>query len=109
MKVTEQDVDYVAELANLELTAGERGRMVRDLNSILEYMEQLNRVDTGGVEPMAQSSDRFGIDESRAGSERFAYAVREDEIRPSLEREAVMKNAPESDGKFFKVPRVIEK
>lgn len=105
MKVTEQDVLYVAELANLELTAEERGRMVRDLNSILQHMEQLNRVDTSGVEPMAQTSDRLGIE--RSGS--FAYAMREDEVRPSLDREAVMKNAPESDGKFFKVPKVIEK
>lgn len=103
MKVTEQDVLYVAELANLELTPEERGRMVRDLNSILEHMEQLNRVDTEGVEPMAQTS--VGID----GNARFAYAMREDEARPSLEREVVMKNAPESDGKFFKVPRVIDK
>lgn len=109
MKVTEQDVLYVADLANLELTSEERGRMVRDLNSILEYMDMLNRVDTGEVEPMAQTSDRFGIDDARTGTGRFAYAMREDEVRPSLERDAVMKNAPESDGKFFKVPKVIEK
>ena len=109
MKVTEQDVLYVADLANLELTSEERGRMVRDLNSILEYMDMLNRVDTGEVEPMAQTSDRFGIDDARTGTGRFACGMREDEVRPSLERDAVMKNAPESDGKFFKVPKVIEK
>lgn len=109
MKVTEQDVLYVAALANLELTDEERGRMVRDLNSILEHMDVLNRVDTSGVEAMAQTSDRFGIDETRRGSGRFAYALREDEVRPSLQWEAVMNNAPESDGQFFKVPKVIEK
>lgn len=99
MKVTEKDVLYVAELANLELTGEERGRMVRDLNSILEHIEVLNRVDTTGVEPMAQT----------AQAPPFSYAMREDEVRPSLDRESVLKNAPETDGQFFKVPRVIEK
>jgi len=53
MKVTEKDVLYVADLANLELTPEERTRMVRDLNSILEYVERLNQLDTSGVPPMA--------------------------------------------------------
>lgn len=96
MKVSEKDVLYIAELANLELTADERGRMVRDLNSILEHVERLNQLDTSGVEPMAQVMT--------SGS-----ALREDETRPSLERGVVMKGAPESDGAFFKVPKVIEK
>jgi len=109
MKVTETDVRYVADLANLELTDTERGRMVKDLNSILEYIDRLNELDTSNVAPMAQTSDRYGIDESRTGSARFAYATREDETRPSLDRAVVMKNAPESDGMFFKVPKVIER
>ncbi len=109
MKVTEQDVLYVAELANLELTEAERARMVKDLNSTLEYIDRLNELDTSSVEPMAQTSDRYGIDESKTGTARFAYAMREDEARPSLDRDAVMKNAPESDGAFFKVPKVIER
>ncbi len=109
MKVGEKDVLYVAELANLGLTAEERARMVRDLNSILDYIDRLNRLDTGNVEPMAQTSDRFGIDESKSGSERFAYARREDATRPSLDRKDAMANAPESNGALFKVPKVIEK
>jgi aspartyl-tRNA(Asn)/glutamyl-tRNA(Gln) amidotransferase subunit C len=107
--ISEQDVLYVAELANLELTADERARMVKDLNSILDYVERLNELDTSNVEPMAQTSDRYGIDESKSGTARFAYAMREDSTKPSLPREVVMENAPESDGAFFKVPKVIEK
>ena len=68
MKVSEKDVAYVADLANLELTEPERERMVRDLNSILEYMDRLNELDTSRVEPMAQVSDRYGVDESKHGS-----------------------------------------
>jgi aspartyl-tRNA(Asn)/glutamyl-tRNA(Gln) amidotransferase subunit C len=109
MKVTEQDVSYVADLANLELTEAERTRMVKDLNSILEHVELLNQLDTTDVEPMAQTSDRYGVDQSKSGTARFAYAMRPDEIRPCLPREDALQNAPESDGEFFKVPRVIEK
>ena len=109
MKVTEQDVVRVAELANLELTAAERARMVKALNSILEYIDRLNQLDTAGVEPMAQISDRFGVDPKKSGSARFEYAMRADKRRPSLPHDAALKNAPESDGNFFKVPRVIER
>ena len=112
MKVTEQDVSYVAELANLELTPDERTRMLRDLNSILEYVERLSELDTDGIEPMAQVSDRYGVDESRQGSDRFLYAAREDVregLRPSLPHETALQNAPDSDGTFFQVPKVIER
>ena len=54
MKVTEQDVAYVADLANLELTDQERQRMLKDLNSILDYIDRLNELDTSDVPPMAQ-------------------------------------------------------
>jgi aspartyl-tRNA(Asn)/glutamyl-tRNA(Gln) amidotransferase subunit C len=112
MKVTEKDVTYVADLANLELTADERARMVRDLNSILGYIDRLNELDTASVPPMAQVSDRYGLDPSKQGSERFAYASREDVhqgLRKSLPHEEALRNAPESDGIFFKVPKVIER
>jgi len=112
MKVTDKEVAYVAELANLELTADERARMLRDLNSILEYVDRLNELNTGDIEPMAQVSDRYGVDESWQGSERFAYAAREDVkegLRKSLPHEVAMENAPETDGTFFEVPKVIER
>ncbi len=99
MKVTEQDVRYVEDLANLELTPAERERMIKDLNSILEYVDRLNQLDTSEVPPMAQVS---------AG----LPPMREDAVDATgqrLERDTVMRNAPETDGTFFKVPKVIEK
>ena len=112
MKVTEKDVTYVADLANLELSDDERSRMVRDLNSILGHVDTLSELDTKDVPPMAQVSDRYGVDESKQGSARFAYASREDVhegLRKSFKREVALANAPESDGTFFKVPKVIER
>ena len=112
MKVTEKDVAYVADLGNLELTGEEQVRMVRDLNSILGYIDNLNELDTSNVPPMAQVSDRYGLDETKKGSERFAYASRQDVhegLRKSLPHDAALANAPDSDGTFFKVPKVIER
>jgi aspartyl-tRNA(Asn)/glutamyl-tRNA(Gln) amidotransferase subunit C len=112
MKVTEADVLRVAELANLELTPEECNRMLTDLNSILDYVDRLNQLDTSEVPPMAQVSDRYGVDQARTGTTRFAYASREDVLhglRPSLDRQDGLKVAPNSDGAFFKVPKVIEK
>jgi aspartyl-tRNA(Asn)/glutamyl-tRNA(Gln) amidotransferase subunit C len=111
MKVTEKDVAYVAELANLELTAEERNGMLRDLNSILDYIDRLNELDTSDVPPMAQVSDRYGVDHAKQGNERFAYATREDVLeglRKSLAHEEALANAPDADEDFFRVPKVIE-
>jgi aspartyl-tRNA(Asn)/glutamyl-tRNA(Gln) amidotransferase subunit C len=112
MKVTDKDVAYVADLANLELSADERAGMLRDLNSILEYVDRLNELDTSKVAPMAQVSDRYGVDESKQGSDRFAYASREDileGLRKSLPHDEALANAPDADDQFFQVPKVIER
>lgn len=102
-KISEQDVTYVADLANLELTAEERTRMEKDLNSILGYIDLLNELDTSNVPPMAQ------VLSDKSGSAKFEHAFRADELRPCLPHEAALQNAPDTDGDFFKVPRVIEK
>jgi len=112
MKVTDKDVAYVAELANLELTHQERAGMLRDLNSILAYMDRLNELDTSDVPPMAQVSDRYEVDDSKQGSERFACANREDileGLRKSLPHDVALENAPDADKNFFRVPKVIER
>ena|ERR1700730_198604 len=112
MKVTEKDVAYVADLSNLELTIEERARMVQDLNSILGYIDTLEKLDTSNVQPMARVSGRYGVDQSKPGSGRFAHASRDDVregLRKSLPREDALANAPDSDGIFFKVPKVIER
>lgn len=112
MKVSAKDVTYVAELANLELTEEERTRMVRDLNSILGHIDMLSELDTANVAPMSQVSGRYGVDESKQGGERFTYASREDiheGLRKSLPHDVALANAPDTDGTFFEVPKVIEK
>ena len=103
-KVKVEDVERVAELAHLELAPEETGRMLRDLNAILDYVAELNELDTSGVTPLAQVSDWLGEKEDAAVAQ-----LRADEIEPSLNRAVVMLQAPETDGAFFKVPKVIER
>jgi aspartyl-tRNA(Asn)/glutamyl-tRNA(Gln) amidotransferase subunit C len=100
-RVTVADVERVAELAHLELAPEEKPHMVQDLNAILDYVAELNQLDTTGVVPLAQVTELEG-----AGG---AGALRADVREPSLDRAAVLSQAPESDGAFFKVPRVIER
>ena len=100
-KVSMEDVERVAELAHLELAAEEIPRMVQDLNAILDYVAELNELDTSGVTPLAQVSEL-----ESAGS---ASSLREDVTRPSIPRADIMSRAPETDGAFFKVPKVIER
>ena len=107
MKVTEKDVQYVAELANLELTPEEQAGMLRDMNSILGHIDKLNEIDTTGVEPMTQVSNPTLS--PKEGDEDGAPGLRDDVLKPCLDRAMVMKGAPKSDGAFFKVPKVIEK
>jgi aspartyl-tRNA(Asn)/glutamyl-tRNA(Gln) amidotransferase subunit C len=103
-KVTIEDVRRVAELANLELTAEEEPRMRRDLNAILEHIAQLNELDTTNIPVMAQVGQVLNeaVDES-------GQSLRGDLVVPSLHREEVMVCAPDTDGRFFKVPKVIER
>jgi aspartyl-tRNA(Asn)/glutamyl-tRNA(Gln) amidotransferase subunit C len=100
-KVTVEEVRRVAELAHLELAHDETGSMLTDLNAILDYVAELNQLDTSGVEPLAQVSE--------LGNAVGASAPRVDQLRPSLDRAAVMPEAPDSDQVFFKVPKVIER
>ncbi len=97
MRITEKDVIYVADLANLELTHQERQRMVKDLDSILTYIDRLNELDT---------------DERTAdgpGKHNPNNPWREDTLTPSLPHKDALANAPATDGDFFKVPKVIER
>lgn len=100
-KVTVEDVERVAELARLELAPEETPRMLHDLNAILDYVAELNELDTTGVTPLAQVSDL--VDAAGKG------VLRADVLVGSLDRAAVMAHAPETDQVFFKVPKVIER
>ena len=109
--VTREDVRHVAALASLELTAAEEVSMERDLNAILGYVAELNELDTSSIAPMSQVSEILAAhgprDEVGGGSS--PSALRADEPRPSLPRPIVMRQAPATDGSFFKVPKVIER
>jgi aspartyl-tRNA(Asn)/glutamyl-tRNA(Gln) amidotransferase subunit C len=94
----------VAELAKLDLTPEEEPRMQRDLNAILGHIAQLNELDTEGVLPMAQVAEMLGADAELTGA-----GLRQDAVRPSVDRKLIMAAAPETDGRFFKVPKVIER
>lgn len=99
MKITEQRVRYVADLANLQLTDDEISRMTQELGDILTHMEKLSELDTTHVEPMAQVL--FETDE--------VAALREDREHEPLTNALALANAPVSGGGFYKVPKVIER
>ncbi len=94
MAVTVKDVEYVAALARLEFTQGEKEKLVHELNDILKYVEQLNTLDTANVEPLSHVIELSNV-------------FRNDASKPSIPQEEALKNAPSKNEKFFKVPKVI--
>ena len=105
-RVSLDEVRRVAELGYVELTPEEESRMARDLNAILDYVAQLGEVDTSQVAPMAQVAEVATADQAVPIE---SPALREDTPRPCLSRDRVMESAPETDGVYFKVPKVIER
>lgn len=89
------DIEKVARLARLELSEEEKKTFGNQLEQVLTYMEQLNRIDTAGVEPTSHAIP-------------IQNAFREDKVRPSFGREDVLGIAPEEEDGHFKVPRIIE-
>jgi aspartyl-tRNA(Asn)/glutamyl-tRNA(Gln) amidotransferase subunit C len=99
LKISEQEVRRVAELANLALSEHEVAHMAQDMSNILTYINKLNELDTKGVEPMAQVL--FEQDETAT--------LRLDEVRPPLANSDAVGSAPVTSGGYFKVPKVIER
>lgn len=97
MKLTEQEVRHVAELANLALGDEEIARMTHDLDGILVHMDKLNELDTTNVAPMAQVLFESGDN------------LRDDVERATLGTKEAVANAPVSGSGYFKVPKVIER
>ncbi len=95
MKISREEVLHVANLARLEFDEDGLGRLAEQLSSILTYVDQLGRLDTSGVEPMAHVHPAVN-------------AFRADEVRPGLPREAALANAPDAEGGCFRVPKVID-
>ncbi len=99
MKITEKDVRYVAELAHLDLSQEEQVQFLSQLDSILEYVGQLNELDTSKVEPMAQV----------LAPQPENVTLRDDVVCPSFPQELALRNAPEQGAGQFKVPKVFER
>lgn len=99
MQLTEEQVRYVADLANLELSSEEVHRMSNDLGQILSHIEQLNELDTTGIEPMAQVL--YDADE--------IATLRLDVPHTPLSNDAALANAAVKGGGYYKVPKVIER
>jgi len=95
MRLTPEEVEHVALLGRLKLTEEERARFTTQLNSILEYFEQLQQIDTTGVPPMSHAVAITNV-------------FREDEPQPALTPDEALQNAPDRDNDYFRVPRVIE-
>ncbi|OGP74295.1 MAG: asparaginyl/glutamyl-tRNA amidotransferase subunit C [Deltaproteobacteria bacterium RBG_16_49_23] len=89
------DIEKVARLARLELSGEEKETFGNQLDQILTYMEQLNRLDTTGVEPTSHAIPMDNV-------------FREDEVKPSFPREEVLGISPDQEDDHFKVPRIIE-
>jgi aspartyl-tRNA(Asn)/glutamyl-tRNA(Gln) amidotransferase subunit C len=100
VKITRDDVVRVAELAYLDLTEDELEKYRRQIDEILDYIGKLNELDTSGVEPMAQVL----ADDQTADA-----TLREDLVVPSAVAEDVLRQAPDPEPPYFRVPKVIER
>jgi len=95
MTIGRKDVEYLALLARVELTSEELQRFVPQLDEILTYVEKLKKANIEGIPPTSHVLEMTNV-------------FREDQVQPCLPVEEVLKNAPEKEGPFFKVPRIIE-
>lgn len=95
MKISSREVEYVANLARLEVTEKETEKFTAQLNDILLYIDKLNELDTKGVEPMSHAIA-------------LTNAFREDTVVNSIGTEQTLANAPDARGEFFRVPKVID-
>ena len=95
MKITTELIDHISQLSRLHLPEEEKAKMAGDLEGILAYMDTLNALDTSDVEPL---SHVFPV----------KNVLREDEVRPSMDRGELLKNAPAADDEAFLVPKTVE-
>ena len=95
MKIDRPLLDKIAHLARLEFDEKDATKVMQDMTTIVEWVEKLNEVDTEGVEPLTSMTYELN-------------ALREDEVKPTLTHDEVLKNAPDHDEHFFRVPKVLE-
>jgi aspartyl-tRNA(Asn)/glutamyl-tRNA(Gln) amidotransferase subunit C len=94
-KITLEDVEHVARLARLELGREDKERMRRELDGILSYIDKLRALDIEGVEPTSHAVPMTNV-------------MRDDVPRPSFPQADMLANAPDRNGDFFRVPKIIE-
>lgn len=94
MKISRQEVEHVALLARLELTALEIEEYTKQLNSILDYAAMLEKLDTSNVTPTAHAVPLYNV-------------MREDLVKLSMNVEKVLANAPDAENGFFRVPKIV--
>lgn len=95
MKVDKATLHKIAHLARLEIKEEDEDRIMADMSKIITWVEKLGELDTEGVEPLTSMSHEVN-------------AFREDEVKPHLEHERALKNAPKKDSDYFRVPKVLE-
>ena len=96
MQVNDALVDNLANLARLQFDKEEKEIIKQDLQRMIHFVDKLNELNTDGVEPLLHMTDAVNV-------------LRNDEVHGSISREEGLKNAPDTDGVFFKVPKVIKK
>lgn len=94
MKISPEKALAIATLARLEISPEQAASLSAQMDDILDYMDKLNELDTGSVEPMYTPVDQPGF-------------LRPDEVKKELDRADILRNAPESDGEYFIVPRIV--
>ena len=95
MKIDRAQLDKIAHLARLEFDEESADKMMKDMTSIVQWVEKLNEVDTTGIEPLTTMSHEINV-------------TREDEIKKNLSHDRALVNGPAKDGEYFRVPKVIE-
>lgn len=96
MKITDEIVDHIAHLARLEFIGEDKKEIKKDMEKIITFMDQLNTVDTDGVEPLLFMSDSVNV-------------LREDIAQITISKEQALKNAPKKDSDYFRIPKVLTK
>jgi len=96
MKITDEIVDHIAHLARLEFIGEDKKEIKKDMEKIITFMDQLNTVDTDGVEPLIFMSYSVNV-------------LREDIAQITISKEQALKNAPKKDSDYFRIPKVLTK
>lgn len=96
MKIDKETIDKIAHLARLEFDDDAKNQMITDMNNMLAFVDKLNELDTTNVAPLIYMSNEVNV-------------LREDEIKQEITQQEALKNAPQKDSDYFKVPKVIEK